>query len=111
MKKINLFAVALSLLAMSTCFGTGALAQVYGPNLVVNGDFSDNNEGTFTTDYLYVNPANVGSTSLHPEGVYTIASDASLYHNNFEGTAYSSPNFLIVNGHTKKNHATTRSSG
>jgi len=88
----------ITLVVAGLCCIPTASAQVYGPNLVANGDFADGNTG-FDTDYDYVDPANTGTT-LQPEGLYTIAGDASDYHNNFVGTPYTGDYFMIVNGAT-----------
>jgi len=102
MKKINFLTMIIALMVMGMGFGTSASNQQYGPNLVVNGDFSDNSAGTFTTEYLFVDPVPAVPNSLVPEGVYTIGANANSYHNNFVGTAFSAPYFLIVNGHTQQ---------
>jgi len=64
-------------------------------NLVVNGDFSSGNS-SFLSQYTYVSdPQN--QTGLWPDGVYTVAPDANVYHSLFFGQGHSG-NFMIVNG-------------
>lgn len=71
-----------------TCSGYGP-----GAESVVNGDFSQGNEG-FTSAYQY-------NTNLWGEGTYYVDNDASLHHENFFGTGHGDGgNFMIVNGST-----------
>ncbi|MGB3527302.1 MAG: hypothetical protein WBB32_15210, partial [Flavobacteriales bacterium] len=58
-------------------------------NLVTNGDFSAGNTG-FTSEYFY------SAISVQNEGYYTVGSNASWYHTQFQGTG--NGNFLIANG-------------
>ncbi|MFN3555397.1 MAG: hypothetical protein ACK4VN_05495, partial [Bacteroidales bacterium] len=99
MKKINYFIVAMVLCIMGLSVGTDTYAQLYGPNLIVNGDFSDGNTG-FDTDYFFVDPVTGASNALVPEGRYTVATNPRTYHPNFVNLPDNTDPFLIVNGHT-----------
>ncbi|MCB2409806.1 Ig-like domain-containing protein [Hymenobacter lucidus] len=67
-----------------------------GTNLLANPSFTANNTG-FNSAYGY---AGTGATSLQPEGLYMVGSDAASYHNNFVGYGRTGANdkFMIVNG-------------
>lgn len=98
MKKFQLLLTIVAIVALTCCFST-AYAQLYGPNLIENGDFADGNVD-FYTDYVFVDPEVGGPNSLVPEGRYTVAGNAGDYHNNFVGVPFVGENFLIVNGAT-----------
>ncbi|WP_235902761.1 PEPxxWA-CTERM sorting domain-containing protein [Sandarakinorhabdus oryzae] len=70
-------------------------------NLVVNGDFEAGNSG-FSSSYGYVNAALTNGTSMYPEGVYTVGSNANDYHNLWASVPGQggSGKYLIVNGAT-----------
>lgn len=70
-------------------------------NLVVNGDFEAGNSG-FSSSYGYVNSALTNGSSMYPEGVYTVGSNASDYHNLWASVPGQggAGNYLIVNGAT-----------
>ncbi|MBO7315599.1 MAG: hypothetical protein J6U44_00310, partial [Paludibacteraceae bacterium] len=74
-----------------------------GINLVKNGDFEQGNTG-FVSRYTYKRPS--GATTLHPEGCYTIWTNAREVHN-YWGRVYDHTsgrgNYLIANGHTTPN--------
>ncbi len=74
-----------------------------GINLVTNGDFEKGNTG-FVSQYIYKRPN--GATTLHPEGYYTVYSNAREVHN-YWGRVYDHTsgrgNYLIANGDTKPN--------
>ena len=67
-----------------------------GTNLLANPSFTQGNTG-FTSSYGY---SGTGSSSLVPEGLYMVGSDAGDYHSNFTGNGRTGPNdrFMIVNG-------------
>ncbi|GAB1454299.1 hypothetical protein MASR2M47_43550 [Draconibacterium sp.] len=71
-------------------------------NLVVNGDFSndDPNSLGFTSEYIY-QPNIDGNTELWEEGEFSVGEDASEYHTNFFGigSGGTGDNFMIVNGY------------
>lgn len=89
----------ITLLVAGICLNTSVFAQLYGPNLIVNGDFAGGNTGFFT-DYVFVDPEVGGPNSLVPEGRYTVADNPGDYHPNFTGAPFVGENFLIVNGAT-----------
>jgi hypothetical protein len=84
--------VAAALVAAAVSFSP-ALA---GPNLIANGDFSNGNDGSFTSGYSYVAPT---ANSMYPEGLYTIASNPNSVHNLWVTLPGSNPQ-MIVNGAT-----------
>lgn len=70
-----------------------------GPNLIDNGDFEMGNVG-FQTDYVYLDPSNVGTWTLGPEQMYTIGIDPILYHSawtSFGDHTTSTGAMMIVN--------------
>ena len=74
-------------------------SQVSGNNLIVNGDFSQDNYG-FSSDYMYQPPRNT------IEGVYYVGTDPSLWNGGMSScgdhtTGYG--NMLMVNGSTTAN--------
>ncbi len=101
MKKINLFTMAVALMVMSMSFSTSLSAQFYGPNLVVNGDFSNGNIDFFT-EYNYIDAENPVQGIMSQEGTYTVASDPSLFKADWVGAHPDRGNFMFVNGATYK---------
>lgn len=63
-----------------------------GAESVVNGDFSQGNQG-FTSAYEY-------NSNLWNEGTYYVDYDASLHHESFIGLGHNGGNFMIINGST-----------
>lgn len=98
MKKLQLLLTIVTIVVLSCCYST-ASAQLYGPNLIVNGDFADG-YADFYTDYVFVDPEVGDSNSLVPEGRFTVAGDPGDFHPNFTGSPFTGENFLIVNGAT-----------
>ncbi|WP_022824633.1 Ig-like domain-containing protein [Hymenobacter norwichensis] len=80
-----------------------ACTSASGSNLIANADFNAGNTG-FATTYRYVATAYNGNTNsgVYPEGTYTVGSNATTYHPNFQGTGHTAgvtnDKFLIVNG-------------
>ena len=81
---------------------TNVNAATVAVELVTNGDFSDGDAG-FTSQYTNTQQIySGGSTGLLPEGLYSIGSNANVYHPNFFGTDHTNPGtgkFMIVNGY------------
>jgi len=67
-----------------------------GTNLLTNPSFTNGNTG-FSSSYGY---SGAGASSLVPEGLYMVGTDAHDYHHNFFGTGRTGPGdrFMIVNG-------------
>ena len=98
MKKLRLLLSIFAIVVLTCCFST-ASGQLYGPNLIENGDFADGNMD-FYTDYVFVDPEVGGANSLVPEGRFTVASNPGDFHPNFTGSPFAGDKFLIVNGAT-----------
>ena len=70
-------------------------------NLIVNGDFANGDDGSFTTDYFQgQGNCNHGAGFLGCEGAYNVLDDPSLGHNNFDDCNDFSGdgNMMVVNG-------------
>ena len=67
-----------------------------GPNLLANPSFTAGNTG-FGSSYGY---SGAGASSLVPEGLYMVGTDAHDYHSNFfgNGRTGAGDKFMIVNG-------------
>src|SRR5438132_9899182 len=85
-----LFFVAYS--AFSNCIPSG-------PNLIINGDFSQGDTG-FTSAYTYTNVQN----GLYPAAYYAVGADVLFYHSGAAGHMYdhtfgnTSGSYFMANG-------------
>lgn len=76
----------------------GSYPNPSAPDLVVNGDFEQNNTG-FSSDYLYVSTP--GPTALFSEGTYAVGTNPNLYHSGFSSFGdhtTGTGSMMIING-------------
>lgn len=83
------------------CSNTGVIS--ISRELVVNGDFEAGNDGSFTSDYLYI-PDGAGNSELIADNDnrgYSITTNGQNVHTMFWGFDHTtgSGNFMAVNGH------------
>lgn len=89
---------------------SGSASYSLSLELVVNGDFENDNTG-FTSSYTYTSSgynSNNPSSGLFPEGKYAVGTNANYYHSNFFGKDHTSGSgkFMIVNGATSSTPVT-----
>ncbi len=83
-------------LLLSLCAAPALAAD----NLITNSDFEGGNTG-FDTEYTYLDPANTGTWTLGPEGMYTVSTNPNLYHSawaSFGDHTTGTGKMMIVNG-------------
>ena len=83
----------------NTTFTFTAYGSDPGPNLIVNGDFENGDDGSFDTDYtVAIGNCVHGAGFLGCEGFYEIMPDPSVGHTNFDPCAPMDALQMIVNG-------------